>query len=119
MTTDFQKLLEQILSLSDDVRYVAHYQNGQLTSRAKASLEGASSSESDKYEELFVNPAILTLAHQRGELDCGGTNWVLIRYENFFQWVRRMEVGHLSVCLQPTADVFECIRAVEKLLEGI
>ncbi len=42
--------------ISKDVRYVALYLNGQLTLRERPGLESASASESDKYEELIVNP---------------------------------------------------------------
>lgn len=47
-------LTEELLSLSDAIRYVAIYKDGKLTSSVKESLLGASSSESDKYEELIV-----------------------------------------------------------------
>lgn len=112
-----QEIVNSILSLSDEIRYVACYQDGKLTSRSRSTLADASAPESDKYEELFVNPAILTLAHQRGSLDCGGTHYVLIRYGNFFQWVRRLNNGHISVCIEPTANLFQCIKGIEKLLK--
>lgn len=40
--------------------------------RERPDLADASSSESDRYEELLVNPTLITLARQRGEIDCGG-----------------------------------------------
>jgi hypothetical protein len=40
--------------------------------REHAALTGASSSESDRCEELLVNSTLLTLTHQSGEIDCGG-----------------------------------------------
>ena len=39
-------MIEKIFSLSDAVRYVAIYRDGQLESRSKSSTVGASSSES-------------------------------------------------------------------------
>jgi hypothetical protein len=47
----------------------------------------ASSRESDKYEELLVNPAVIKLVQARGDIDCGGARFVVIRYGNFFQLV--------------------------------
>jgi len=41
-------MIEAIFGLSESIRYVAVYKNGDLQSQAKANMEGASSSESDK-----------------------------------------------------------------------
>jgi len=65
--------------VSDAVRYVALYRGGKLSSRQRLDISGASASESDRYEELFVNPT-LTLVRQRGNLDCGGARFVLVRF---------------------------------------
>jgi hypothetical protein len=51
-------------------------------------------SESDHYEELLVNPAILTLAHKRGNIDCGGLEYVVVAtgtstsYRSRRRWAR-------------------------------
>ena len=42
------------MDFSDAVRYVAVYLDGKLESATKTETEGASSSESDRYEELLV-----------------------------------------------------------------
>jgi hypothetical protein len=97
-------LISRLLNASDSVRYAAIYHNGQLHTRSREGTAGASSSESDKYEELLVNPAILKLATQRGEIDCGGCRFVLIRYGNFFQLVRPWGTGHVSICIALEAD---------------
>jgi hypothetical protein len=92
------------MGLAEAIRYVAVYVDGKLECAARKETEGASSSESDRYEELLVNPAILTLARQRGNIDCGGTEYVLIRYGNFFQFVLPLANGHVSVCIEPDAE---------------
>jgi hypothetical protein len=92
------------MDFSAAIRYVAVYLDGKLESAARTDIESASSSESDKYEELLVNPGILTLARQRGNINCGGTEYVLIRYGNFFQFVLPLPNGHVSVCIEPNAD---------------
>src|SRR5262249_45415447 len=75
-----KELIEEILSASHEVRYVAIYHRGELHSRERAGLADASSSESDHYEELLVNPTLLTLTNQRGNIDCGGLEYLVIRY---------------------------------------
>ena len=67
-----QNTLDQILAVSSTVRYVALYREGSLTSRQRPDASGTSSSESDRYEELFINPTLLTLVRQRGNLDLAG-----------------------------------------------
>ena len=99
-----KQLIDDLMDVSESIRYVAVYLDGKLESVAKPETEGASSSESDRYEELLVNPGILTLARQRGNIDCGGTEYVLIRYGNFFQFVLPLSNGHVSVCIDPDAD---------------
>ena len=72
-------MIERIFQLSESIRYVAIYKNGQLESRSKSNTSGASSPESDRYEELLVNPTLLKLTMQRGNIDCGGMEFLLVR----------------------------------------
>jgi hypothetical protein len=60
-----------------------------------------------------VNPAVLTLVRQRGNIDCGGVRHVVIRYGNFFQCVFPVEGGHVSVALEPTADLSRFLGVLE------
>lgn len=106
-------VIEGCLALGPDVRYVAVYRDGLLRSRERAGLAGASSGESDKYEELLVNPAVLTLVQQRGDIDCGGARYVVIRYGNFLQCVFPVADGHVSVALEPAADLSRFLGILE------
>ena len=72
--------------------------------RSKEGTLGASSSDSDRHEELLVNPTLITLATQRGNIDCGGLDYLIIRYGNFFQFVLPTTWGHISVCIDKNAD---------------
>ena len=108
-------MIDEILAISNDVRYVAIYRDGKLETKAKDDAEGASSSESDKYEELIVNPVMLKAATQRGNIDCGGLDYLLIRYGNFFQFVLPMSWGHVSVCIEKEADPVEIGQKVRLL----
>jgi hypothetical protein len=111
-----QQLIKDVLSLSENIRYVAIYTNNELTAFSKPGTRGVSSSESDKYEELIVNPTILTLVKQRGDIDCGGARFVLIRYGNFYQFVAPIQKGHISICIEPNADPLQLVEPIESLL---
>ena len=80
-------------------------------------LAGASSSESDKYEELIVNPTLLKLVTQRGEIDCGGVKFVVIRYGNFFQTVFPVPDGHVGVGLETTANPPDFVWRIREILD--
>ncbi len=96
--------IKNISKISDAIRYIDIYQNNQLTSWQRENISDSSSSDSDKYEELLVNPTILTIAAQRGNIDCGGLDFVLIKYGHFFQLIRTIKGGHISICIDATAD---------------
>ena len=93
-------MIDKIFSISSDVRYVTIYRDGELETQTKDNTEGASSSESDKYEELIANPVMLKAATQRGNIDCGGLEFLLVRYGNFFQFILPTSWGHVSVCIE-------------------
>ena len=97
-------MIDEIFAISHDVRYVAIYRDGKLETKSKGGTQGASSSESDRYEELLVNPILLKAASQRGNIDCGGLDYLLVRYGNFFQFVLPVSWGHVSVCIEKHAD---------------
>ncbi len=94
-----------IFDISPDIRYVATYLGGELEYSQRPGLTGASSSESDKYEELIVNPTLLKLVTQRGNIDCGGARFVIIRYGNFWEIVAPVRDGHVSVGVELGAEV--------------
>jgi hypothetical protein len=108
-----ENLVEFISSVSPYIRYVAVYIDGKLVSSSKQDLLNPSSSESDKYEELIVNPTLLTLVMQRGNIDCGGAEYVLIRYGNFYEFVKPVRNGHISAGIQPEANPLDIIPLIE------
>ena len=110
---------QRILALSPTVRYVAIYHRGTLTTAARPDLSNASSSESDKYEELLVNPTLLTLVRQRGSIDCGGLDYVLIRYGSFFEFVAPLDQGHVSVGLEPSADPLPLVPRILEVVSAL
>ena len=90
-------MIESIFKLSECIRYVAVY-------------------KSDRYEELLVNPTLLKLASQRGNIDCGGLDYILVRYGNFFQFVLPESWGHVSVCLEANTDPIQIGAQVKSLV---
>ena len=113
------EVIKSLFDFSEKIRYVAIYKQGQLTYRQRDSdLEGASSGDTDRFEELLVNPTLLKLATQRGEIDCGGLDHLLIGYGNFYQLVKATVNGHISICLDQTADLNQLPAAIFSHLAG-
>lgn len=110
------ELIDRIFALSPDVRYVAVYRGGEPLLRERAGIADPSAAESDRYEELIVNPTLLKLVTQRGNIDCGGVEYVIIRYGRFFQIVRPLADGHLSVAVEPQGDPVAVAAAIDELL---
>ena len=115
-SAELQRFFGQIFDVSSDIRYVSILSGGQLSTAQRAAVSGASASESDRYEELFVNPALLNLTMSRGNLDCGGLSWLVVRYGNFQQFVRPIKDGHLSVCFELSARPEEHAERFGRLL---
>ncbi len=111
-------MIEGIFKISNDVRYVAIYRDGKLKSKSKDDTKDTSSSESDRYEELLVNPTLLKLSSQRGEIDCGGLDYILVKCGNFFQFVLQTPWGHVSVCIEKSADPISIGLKVAALIEN-
>ena len=110
--------IQTIFDLSSHVRYVAIYANGILESQQRDGLGDASAGESDRYEELFVNPTLITAASQRGNLDCGGMKYLIVRYGNFFQVIKPTEHGHVSVCVALEGDPIQVATQLEQITGG-
>jgi hypothetical protein len=110
-----QDIISRVFAVSPAVRYVALYRGGKLTSRQRSEVSSASASESDRYEELFVNPTLLTLARQRGNLDCGGSKFVVVGYGHFYQLVIDLPDGHVSVCFELASNPLDYAEAIRAL----
>lgn len=97
-------LRDAIFGLGPHVRYVAFGSGQDVELLEREGLANASDSGSDFFEELLVNPTLLTLARQRGELDCGGLRWIVIGYGNFDEVVVPTADGHVSVGIELGGD---------------
>jgi hypothetical protein len=112
-----KKLKKTIFSLTKDIRYVAIYVNGNLISSERPCIKNTSSSDSDKYEELIVNPTLLKLVTQRGNIDCDGIEFVIIKYGSFFELVMPVKEGHLSVGIEHNSDLMTIVNRIQLLVK--
>lgn len=113
------KLIDKISQISDSIRYVSIYKDNILESWQQAGLNESSSSDSDKYEELLVNPTILKIAKQRGNIDCGGLDFVIIKYGNFFQLIQEIKGGHVSICIDKSTNPIEIESQINDVLNKL
>lgn len=109
-------LREAIFGLGPHIRYVAFGDGQDVETHRRPGISGASEATSDCYEELLVNPTLLTLARQRGELDCGGLRHLIVGYGNFNQVVVPDGSGHVSVCVELGTDAEDVARQVADLI---
>lgn len=112
------RLRDAIFALGPYVRYVAFGSGQEVSMVERDGVSGASDEASDFFEELLVNPALLTLARQRGELDCGGLRHVVVGYGNFHQVVLPLPTppAHVSVCVEFDANPLQVASQVAELI---
>lgn len=118
MSNAEKEIAASIFKISPRIRYVAIRSGDRLHLEEREGLSGASSSESDRYEELLVNPTLLTLTRQRGDIDCGGLDFVLVGYGNFRQLVIPTASGHVSVALEVDAVSIEAFEQIVGSIEA-
>jgi hypothetical protein len=99
------QIIDDLFNFLLEIRYVSIYQNDELTFKQRNQTSDSSSSDTDKYEELLVNPTLLTIARQRGNIDCGGLRFIIVGYGNFYQLVKEIKNGHISICLEKNVDL--------------
>jgi hypothetical protein len=111
-------LRNAIFALGPHIRYVALASGQYVETQQRPDLAFASAGASDFFEELLVNPTLLTLARQRGDLDCGGLRHVIVGYGNFHQVAVPLpdRPGHVSVCVELNADPTQVAMQVTSIL---
>ena len=113
-------IAETLFGVDPRVRYVAVNLDGKIVEMEQSPRwPSANPSDTDRMEELLVNPTVIDLVRRRGELDLGGVSYVLIRYGALFQLVTPYRGGHVSVGIEPGPDVLEvaerCVEAIRSL----
>lgn len=112
-------LAARIFSIGPEIRYVAFGSGQDVVMRQRPELADASTSESDRFEELLVNPTLLTLAGQRGDIDCGGLRYLIVAYGNFWQLVIPTgQRSHVSVAVEPEADPVAAASRALTVIQG-
>jgi hypothetical protein len=113
-------LAPKLFAADPRIRYVAVNQRGRITEmEQRAEWSSLNPSESDRMEELVVNPVILEAASRRGSLDLDGVRAVIIRYGLLDQIVLPFEDGHVSVGVQQGGDVVGIAERVAALLADV
>jgi hypothetical protein len=109
-------MFDAVFAVSPAIRYVAVGRGQDVQLRERPGLADASSGESDRYEELLVNPTLITLARQRGDIDCGGLDYLVVAYGSFFQLVLPVEDGHVSVAIERSQSPTELVEAIREAI---
>jgi len=113
-----EKLSERLFRLEPRIRYVALNQKGQIKEMRQSPLHPSRNPpESDRIEELIVNPIVLEIAARRGNLDMDGIRYVIIRYGTQYQLLLPYRDGHLSVGVNLEDDPIEIARKVVAALD--
>ena len=109
-------LINDVFEISEHIRYIAVYDNDGLSMQQHSDITNVSSGESDKYEELLVNPTLIKLASQRGNIDCGGLEYFIIRYGNFFVLLMPCKDGHVNIGIEPDKNPLLFVEPLKALL---
>lgn len=107
----------KLFEVDENIRYVAVNQNGRIVEMEQNPRWPSHNPEdTDKLEELVVNPAVLDLTRRRGELDLDGLRYVVVRYGMQYQLLFPYRDGHLSVGVEHGSDVTDVARKVSERL---
>jgi hypothetical protein len=106
-----------MFAIADSIRYVAVGRGQHIVMQQRAGLDAASGEVSNRFEELLVNPTLLTLVTQRGELDCGGVRHLIIGYGYFNAYVVPIPGGHVCVSFEVDSNPVESSDAIRQAIE--
>jgi hypothetical protein len=115
-TPEAEKLVEDFFALGG-VGYVALGRGQDVLMRRHPKLVTDTTPESNFYEELLVNPTLLTLAGQRGGLDCDGLSYIAVGYGTFIEMIMRMKDGHVSLGVSAGTETGAFATRMQDVLE--
>ncbi len=116
-SAEAERLIADLFDLGR-IGYVALGCGQEVIMRLAPGVESDTTPQSNFYEELLVNPALLKLASQRGELDCGGLYYIAVGYGHFVQLILPMKGGHVSLGISRSAPAGEIATKVQSVLEA-
>ena len=111
-----ERLVSEVFALGG-IGYVALCSGQEVLLREMPGLSTTTTEESNFYEELLVNPALLKLASQRAHLDCEGLRYIAIGYGEFVQLIMLVKDGHVSLGVSRKANTGELAARVQSLLQ--
>jgi hypothetical protein len=113
-----EKLSARLFRIEPKIRYVAVNQNGKIVEMEQSpSHPSYNPCETDRMEELIVNPVMLELAARRGNLDMEGIRYVIIRYGTQYQLLMPYQEGHLSIGVEKQDDPVEIASKIRAALK--
>lgn len=113
-----EKSSTQLFRMEPKIRYVAVNQKGRIVEMEQSpSHPTYNPHESDRMEELIVNPIVLELAARRGNLDMDGIRYLVIRYGTQYQLLMPYGERHLSICVELQDDPVEVASKITAALK--
>jgi hypothetical protein len=99
------EIAQLVLALDPSIRYVAVNQDGAIAEMVQSQRHATfNPPETDRMEELIVNPVALDLFARRGNLDLGGVRFLVVGYGKQFQVILPWRAGHVSVGVEADGD---------------
>ena len=100
------RLAPLLFPLDPGIRYVARNRQGAIVEMEQnPKWPSHNPAETDRMEELIVNPIVLEATRRRGDLDLEGLDYVVIRYGIQYQAIFPLPDGHVSVGVEHSADI--------------
>jgi hypothetical protein len=107
------KIANRLFALEPKIRYVAVNQLGAITEMEQSPAHPLyNPHETDRIEELIVNPIVIDITRRRGNLDMGGIRYVVIRYGTQYQLLMPYKDGHLSIGIELADDPHQIAQKV-------
>jgi len=112
-----EKISARLFDLDSNIRYVAINQNGLIVEmKQNPKRPSLNPTDTDRMEELIVNPVILELTKRRGNLDMNGMRYVIVRYGTMYELIFPYNDGHLSIGVELDANPTEVAQSVARCL---
>jgi hypothetical protein len=113
-------IAEQLFRIEPKIRYVAVNQLGLIVEMAQSPAHPTyNSAETDRLEELIVNPIVLEITRRRGEIDIGASRFVIIRYGTLYQIVLPYGDGHVSLSVELSDEPVQIAERIGAYLSQI
>lgn len=113
-----EKLSPRLFKLEPKIRYVAVNQNGAIVEMEQSPQHPTfNPHETDRMEELIVNPTVLEITRRRGNIDMNGIRYVVIKYGTQYQLLMPYKEGHISIGVELEDDPREIAGKVAEHLK--